>query len=570
MTEPKKAHRWWRELRLSDRWWKYALGLAVVQTVAVWFLVPAVLKWRHQAAFNEALAAVRQEYPGILLQFNSETERVVSLTNLEGSARLTAPSQDPEVVAKFIQEFVQRPTLARVMTGDTVRARLQQVTRFTDPHRPAYDLVRFDQFVQDVRVFGLDIVASIRGGRSAALNSVAAVGVELPHIDTNPTVDGPTARTLAATMYASLARDRRTRLPADRVVSELELMIFDPRPFGFSGKPGLAWRTRIGTLEMFFDAHSREHLLAYDLRRAGRNRMTYDCANAIDCALALREDSQPTPSTIPDAVEVHAAAATAHAYFQTTFNRNGFDDTGKGGTLPIESFVRVPDLPNAQWHSGLRRLEFAPGWATTDIVGHEYTHALTEFVARLTLPGEPGAVAEFFSDFFAARIEASVTGKADWLIGERVAGFSVQQPVRNMAHPHTNGFDRNKQPDPKTNGGQPEHFDELVSGKDLICGFDPLQDNGCVHFNGGILSKAAVLASDGGTFRDVTVRGVSAGKLEQILFRTVTRMPAASGLKQTAALIAAACSSLVAEKQHGVRADDCMSVEQALAAVGLR
>jgi Zn-dependent metalloprotease len=57
-----------------------------------------------------------------------------------------------------------------------------------------------------------------------------------------------------------------------------------------------------------------------------------------------------------------------------------------------------------------------------DVIGHELTHAVTEFTSPLDYWGLPGALNEHISDVFGIMIKQKVQDEdaenADWLIGE--------------------------------------------------------------------------------------------------------------------------------------------------------
>ncbi len=339
--------------------------------------------------------------------------------------------------------------------------------------------------------------------------------------------------------------------------------MFDPKRFGLAGDATLAWRVRQASVQSFVDARDGRIIASYDDRHAVLNRLTHDCGGN-ECLLVLNENGpvlKPPAKPGADAILAHNAAAAAHGYFRKMFQRDGFDDVlGTGGKASIESFVQVSDLGNAQWIPDALRFEFGVGWTTLDIAAHEYTHAVTQFGPNLVYLGESGAVNEFFSDFFAAMIErAAGTGTPDWRIGEGVQGFSATRPLRNMADPHNGGFDKTKPFDSSTNAGQPHHFNEIVTTTDTICDSTFLADNGCVHFNSGILAKAAVLAIDGGSFQGTTVVPIPRDKVEQIMFRTLMLggVTASSNLKDTANGAVAACNQLASGAVFGITAKDC-------------
>jgi Zn-dependent metalloprotease len=521
-----------------------------------------------------ARADFARQHPSAQVRVDSRSGFATTISDLEASTASTTAVNNASS-GRFAMEFVQDPAVATVLGLQAERAQLREVGRFSDPQRANYNVIRIQQFVQQVRVYGAEILVSVRNGQTGAIGSITTRAATVPSLDLTPSVDQATAQATAAELYATVARDPRSNLPATAPVTETELVLFDPQRFQLPGEATLAWRVRVASVELFIDARTRRLVTAYDNRHSVLNRLTHDCRNSAACKLVLNETGPTPPGTVPlpDAAEGHKAARFAHDYFLSAFGRDGFDDsTATGGVLPIESYVQVADLNNAQWVPALRRLEYAAGWMTRDIAGHEYTHAVTQFGPGLLYLGESGAVNEFFSDFFGALIEAAGTGKQEWLIGEGVKGFSASHPLRNMASPHNAGFDKTKDWDPKTNDGQPEQFSELVTVTDRICSSTFLQDNGCVHFNGGILSKAATLASDGGTFRGVTVTGIAPRKLEQVLFRTLMLggVTASSGLKDTADGAVLMCNQLVGVGTFGITAADCTAVGQAFTAVGLR
>src|SRR5262249_38719811 len=74
----------------------------------------------------------------------------------------------------------------------------------------------------------------------------------------------------------------------------------------------------------------------------------------------------------------------------------------------------------------------ANSWSALDILGHEYTHAVTGASASLAYSNESGALNESFSDMFGEAIENSVAGPNDWLEGaDRTAGA-----IRSLSDPN--------------------------------------------------------------------------------------------------------------------------------------
>jgi Zn-dependent metalloprotease len=560
---------WARQQRRRRRYLYGGLGGgAILVGILIYFLFFSVTI----LTLDKALKEVARRHPDAVVTRGADTGYATTISNLESSTN-QGKRIDTAAAGGLAIDYVQRPEVATAL-GVPKQAELRVTGTLTDPQRAGYDVIRIQQFVDDVRLFGAEIAVSVRTGPSAAISSVATNAATVPALDMQPTIDEPAARAAAARFYASLAADRRSRLPREAPASEVERIVFDPARFGLSGSTALAWRLRLDNVQVIVDAKDGRILEAFDDRHAIRNRLTSDCNLSANCRLVLNEADamSPVPPPAVDAVRVHDAAGAAYAYYLRMFGRNGFDDTlGTGGTASIESNVRVRDLNNAQWVPAVRKFEFGLGWTTLDIVGHEYTHAVTQYGPKLEYLGEAGAVNEFFSDFFGAMIERANGGGVDWRIGEGLPGFSVARPLRNMANPHNAGFDPKSKYDPVSNYGQPQHFTELVTTADQICKSTFLNDNGCVHFNSGILNKALQLAVDGGTFQGTTVTGIAREKVEQIMFRTLMLggVTASSGLKQTASGAVVACSQLL-DSRFGITKQDCTAFSKAFTAVGLR
>ena len=72
-----------------------------------------------------------------------------------------------------------------------------------------------------------------------------------------------------------------------------------------------------------------------------------------------------------------------------------------------------------------------------DIIGHELTHAVTQFTANLVYQGQSGALNESMSDVFGSLVKQRNLGQtaaeADWIIGEGLFTSRVNgNGIRNM------------------------------------------------------------------------------------------------------------------------------------------
>ena len=147
---------------------------------------------------------------------------------------------------------------------------------------------------------------------------------------------------------------------------------------------------------------------------------------------------------------------------------------------------------NAFWNG--TQLVFGDGDGTVfgsftepvDVLGHEFTHAVTQFTAALTYQGQSGALNESVSDCFGMCVKQRVLGQtaetADWLVGEGIflPGINARA-LRDMAHPGTAYDDPTLGQDPQVG--------------DMADYVDTTDDNGGVHTNSGIPNRAFYLAA---------------------------------------------------------------------------
>lgn len=179
----------------------------------------------------------------------------------------------------------------------------------------------------------------------------------------------------------------------------------------------------------------------------------------------------------------------ALALFAEVYGRASYDDAGAPVSLTVH-YGR--DYDNAFW-DGVQ-LVFGDGdgrifgrfTRPVDVLGHEFTHAVTEHTAGLVYRDQPGALNESVSDVFASCLKQRLLGQtadgADWLIGEGVFLPGVQaRALRDMAAPGTAYDDPALGRDPQVGS-----MDDYVSTTD---------DNGGVHLNSGIPNRAFQLAA---------------------------------------------------------------------------
>jgi Zn-dependent metalloprotease len=173
----------------------------------------------------------------------------------------------------------------------------------------------------------------------------------------------------------------------------------------------------------------------------------------------------------------------------TDFGRDSYDDQGATVVATVH-YEREYD--NAFWDG--TQLVFGDGDGRAfdrftkpiDVLGHELSHAVTQFTADLTYEGQSGALNESISDVFGACIKQRHLGQdveaADWLVGEGIFLPGINgRALRSMSEPGT-------------------AYDDPLIGKDPQVGWmaeyvDTPEDNGGVHLNSGIPNRAFVIAA---------------------------------------------------------------------------
>jgi hypothetical protein len=190
------------------------------------------------------------------------------------------------------------------------------------------------------------------------------------------------------------------------------------------------------------------------------------------------------------AVDEAADGVTATlAMYSEVFSRSSYDAKGAQVVLTVHY---EQGYDNAFWNG--EQLVFGDGdgkifgsfTQPVDVLGHEFTHAVTQFTAALTYQGQSGALNESVSDCLGTCLKQRLLGQtadeADWLIGAGIFLPGVNaRALRDMAHPGTAYDDPTLGADPQV--GDMAHY------------VDTSDDSGGVHTNSGIPNRAFYLAA---------------------------------------------------------------------------
>jgi Zn-dependent metalloprotease len=230
--------------------------------------------------------------------------------------------------------------------------------------------------------------------------------------------------------------------------------------------------------------------LAASATAVGKKRIVYhaDFKSNLPGRQVRGEGDPPTGDPASD--EAYDGSGATYDLYQEVFERNSIDGSG----LRLDSTVHYQEgYDNAFWNG--QQMVYGDGdenlppnqrlfnrfTIALDVIGHELTHGVTQYEAKLVYSFQPGALNESMSDVFGSLVKqrqlGQTAGQADWLIGQGLLTTNVRgQALRSMKAPGT-------------------AYDDPVLGKDPQPGHmrdykNTASDNGGVHINSGIPNRA--------------------------------------------------------------------------------
>ncbi len=238
-----------------------------------------------------------------------------------------------------------------------------------------------------------------------------------------------------------------------------------------------------------------------------RNVQTYDLNNGTDYDNAVDfTDSDNIWDTTTDdddaALDAHWGTEGMHDYM---LNVHGWDSYNGAGA-PMISYVHYGnDFYNAFWNGEYMTYGDGNGYdagplTSTEVVGHEVMHGVTEYNAGLIYSDESGALNESYSDCFGVILDFELNPlTANFLMGDDFS--STGTPFRNMGDP-------NEYLNPDTYGGL-------------------YWDNPGVHNRSGVQNFWFYLITQGGTGTndigdDYDVTPIPMAEAADILFRSLS------------------------------------------------
>lgn len=222
----------------------------------------------------------------------------------------------------------------------------------------------------------------------------------------------------------------------------------------------------------------------------GKERIVYDAKNGSNLpGTAVRNEGDPPSSDIA-VNEAYDGSGATYDLYKEIYQRNSIDGNG----MRLDSTIHYQKgYDNAFWNG--EQMVYGDGdenlpvsdrlfnrfTIAIDIIGHELTHGVTQFEAKLNYSQQPGALNESMSDVFGSLVKQrhlnQAADQADWIIGEGLFTSNVNGVgIRSMKAPGTAYNDPVLGKDP-----QPAHMKDYVN---------TISDNGGVHINSGIPNKA--------------------------------------------------------------------------------
>src|SRR5215216_3615507 len=538
--------------------------------------ITMVLSMGISLAQPETASAQGQD--GIKRQFNVQTGKVsfigpesgraLSAAKALGISSSVRPSDPAMALAKrFAPEFgLQNPQrdLSQIKSDHLGDGRVK---------------VRYQQNYQGIPVMGGELIINTNeNGDLYSINGEISPDLSLLM---QPTIDSGQAR---QTVLQGLAKWYQ-KTPADFLVTEPELWIYDENLLRSSTHPEeLVWRMEVTSVDkrlairelVLINAHRGNISLhfnqidnAWAMLKNPRASQTTETALTIQeappqAAMAVVKTytagnstglpgtflcDQTTPNCTNGrdlhADKAHLYSIGTYDMYQNNHNRNSIDNNN----MPVISTVHYDsEYANAFW-SG-EQMVYGDGYGfalADDVVAHELTHGVTQHESNLFYYYQSGAINESFSDLWGEYYDqtngkGTDTAGIKWQIGEDISGLGA---IRDMRDPPL--FD------------QPDKMSSALYSEGE-------EDNGGVHGNSGINSKAVFLMVEGGAFNGKAVSALGWAKTIAIYYEVNTNL-LSSGADYSDLYFALqqACSNLIGQK--GITSADCTEVKDALDAV---
>jgi Zn-dependent metalloprotease/alpha-tubulin suppressor-like RCC1 family protein len=476
------------------------------------------------------------------LQARSDGTLWVDYNPTTGAARWVA-TEGTALTQEFAGRNLSPEASARAFLGAYGRlfgvadqaAELQLTQIKGDPQESQH--VTFQQQQAGIKVFGADLKVHLDGTGAVKLIN----GYTLP-----------TARGLSLTPTLSPDQAAQTAVAttglADGVVISNTLVILNPGLITDQASPTyLTYQVRVDSAAqpdaavwLFIDAATGEVRFSYPAVTDARNRNTYNLqhgTNLAAAALARNETGAAVTSapncSVNDINLAHDYAGQAYDFYFNRFGRDSYDGAGAA----MNSYVCYGvGYRNAMWTGS--KMVYGDGYVLDDVVGHELSHAVTQYISGLIYSGQSGALNESFSDIMGEALDLTNNSANDaatvrWDMGEELLNIGA---IRDMMDP--------------TRFRNPDRTDSPY--------FDCA--NQAVHTNSGVQNKAFALMVDGGVFNNYYIDPVGLDKAVATIYRANDLyLTSSAKFLDAYNAINRSCNEL-----YGAGSADCTNVKKAL------
>ncbi len=406
-----------------------------------------------------------------------------------------------------------------------------------------YQHVRLDQMYKGIPVFGRQLVVHLDPAeRIVAVNGGFAPSI---NIITQPLVRQADAEALAvADIVDTQLTDEERNLPfqADVLKDRTQLTVY----VDDTGKPTLTWKVTIlsqaplGQWYIFVNARRPVVTHRIDATADGKRRVTFTARNGTDIpGRKLMDEGERSNDSVAQAA--HDGAGRVYDFYFNNFKRDSLDGRGMPMVSTVHYGASPEEAENAAWIGEAQQMIYGDGGRIfkplaygLDVVGHEFTHGVIDNTAQLVYETQSGALNESYADVFGVLIAGS-----NWTVGSSV----VKSPpfplpfLRSLSDPNAGVYNPRN---PLSGVGQPADMSQYANLPN-----SRRADNGGVHINSGIPSRAAFLVS----------QALGNDRTAQVYYRTVTQYlsPTANFLEAANATARAAQDLYGADAVNGVR-----------------
>jgi Zn-dependent metalloprotease len=359
--------------------------------------------------------------------------------------------------------------------------------------------VQFRQLIDGLPVFNSDIVLRVDPATLRIRSYAGSIVPDALIPEVTPVLTLSDAQVLASNWGLSSNID------------DIELGIADPQLISEGeGDPELAWRIPVSGEDglpytSFISAHSGNEIARIKQFNNVEEKNIYYISTK-QCGPTDCVCSQLSSGTTEEVCEL---GTDIWEYYDNIFDRDGWDDEHSSQYHDISLLSdNYSPLNGASWSLGLHAISFGPDAVCTDVMGHEFAHAIISDEVFLPNNYINEGLADIMGEFFSQN-----RGTTDWAMftGSPFCNFGL----RNLASPTS-------WTDPYDSQEYPDHWSNCWLG-----GTSP------AHFNATILGKSAHLLGRPSTEGSIThwgrsVQGVGPGTAEQIYYHAITDVLTAS------------------------------------------